>query len=176
MIKIGARRAVAGIAVAVLAGAAGLISSGPARADTITASTTCTNPFTSPMTGPSSFDLEVPADTVVGTAVNVTVTFPFTNNSGFDVSDANSFTQAVATTGTAENPVTLTGTGSTGPVANGSTVTVTASGTWTPDQAGTATFTLGSFSFNIVAFGFTVPVSCTFDSTPPAVSSTVSAS
>jgi hypothetical protein len=176
MIKIGARRALSGIAVAVLAGTAGLISSGPARADTITAATTCTNPFTSPMAGPSSFDLEVPANTIVGSAVNVTVTFPFTNNSGFNVSDANSFTQAIATTGTSENPVTVTGTGSTGPVANGGTVTVTASGTWTPDQAGTATFTLGNFSFNIVAFGITVPVSCTFNSPPPAVSSVVSAS
>ncbi len=176
MIKIGARRAVAGIAVAVLAGAAGLISSGPARADTITAATTCTNGFTGSTAGPSSFDVEVPANTVVGDTVNVTVSFPFTNNSGFDLSDANSFTQAIATTGTSENPVTVTGTGSTGPVANGATVTVNASGTWTPDQTGTATFTLGNFSFNVVAFGFTVPVSCTFDSTPPSVNSVVSAS
>ena len=43
-------------------------------------------------------------------------------------------------------------------------------------QAVTATFTLGDFSFDIVALGLTIPVSCTFDSTPPAVSSVVSPS
>jgi len=52
----------------------------------------------------------------------------------------------------------------------------TGAAAWTPDQAGTATFTLGDFSFDIVAFGITIPVSCTFDSTPPAVSSVVSSS
>jgi hypothetical protein len=175
MIKIGTRRVLSGIAVATLAAAAGLISSGTARADTITAATTCTNPYTAAQAGPSSFDVEIPATTVVGTTVNATVTFTFTNNSGFDLSDTNSFTQAIATTGTAQNPVTVTA-GSQGAVANGSSVTVTESGTWTPDQAGTATFTLGNFSFNIVAFGITVPVSCTFNSTPAAVSSVVSSS
>jgi hypothetical protein len=175
MINIGTRRLLAGSAVAALAVAAGLISSGPARADTITSSTTCTNPYTGSVVGPSSFDVEIPATAVVGDTVDVTVTFPFTNNSGYDLSDANSFTQAIATTGTAENPVTVTA-GSQGAVSNGGTVTVTESGTWTPDEAGTAAFTLGDFSFNIVAFGITVPVSCTFDSTPAAVSSVVSSS
>lgn len=88
---------------------------------------------------------------------------------------ANSFTQAIATTGTAENPVTVTA-GSQGAVANGASVTVTESGTWTPDEVGTATFTLGDFSFDTVVLGITIPVSCTFDSTPAAVSSVVSAS
>jgi hypothetical protein len=175
MIKIGTRRVLSGVAVAVLAGAAGLISSGSAHADTVTSTTTCTNPYTGSVAGPSSFDVEIPATAVVGDAVNVTVTFPFTNNSGYDLSDTNSFTQAIATTGTAENPVTVTA-GDGGAVANGATITVTATGTWTPDQVGTATFTLGDFSFNVVAFGITIPVSCTFDSAPAAVSSVVSAS
>jgi hypothetical protein len=175
MIKIGTRRLLSGTAVVALAVTAGLISSGTARADTITASTTCTNAFTGANAGPSSFDVEIPATAVVGDPVAVTVSFPFTNNSGYDLSDANSFTQAITTTGTDENPVTVTA-GSQGAVPNGSTVTVTEAGTWTPDQAGTATFTLSDFSFDIVAFGITVPVSCTFDSTPPAVSSVVSSS
>jgi hypothetical protein len=175
MIKIGTRRLVSGIAVAALAAAAGLLSSGPASADTIAATTTCTNPYTGAQAGPSSFDVEVPATAVVGDTVNVTVSFPFTNSSGYDLSDANSFTQAIATTGTAENPVTVTA-DSQGAVPNGTTITVTESGAWTPDQAGTATFTLGDFSFDIVALGITIPVSCTFDSTPPAVSSVVSSS
>jgi hypothetical protein len=175
MIKIGKRRLLSGTAVATLAVGAGLISSGPARADTITTSTTCTNAYTGAAAGPSSFDVEIPATAVVGDPVAVTVSFPFTNSSGYDLSDANSFTQAIATTGTGENPVTVTA-GSQGAVPNGTTITVTESGTWTPDQAGTATFTLGDFSFDIVAFGITIPVSCTFDSTPPAVSSVVSSS
>ena len=176
MIKIGTRRLLCGSAVAALAVAAGLVSSGPARADTtITAATTCTNPYTGSVVGPSSFDVNIPATSVVGDTVDVTVTFPFTNDSGYDLSDANSFTEAITTTGTAENPVTVTA-GSQGAIANGATVTVTASGTWTPDEVRTATFTLGDFSFNIVAFGITVPVSCTFNSTPAAVSSVVSSS
>jgi hypothetical protein len=176
MIKIRTRRLLCGSAVAALAVATGLVSSGPARADTtITATTTCTNAFTGSNAGPTSFDVNIPATSVVGDTVDVTVSFPFTNSSGYDLSDANSFTQAIATTGTAENPVTVTA-GSQGAVPNGSTVTVTESGTWTPDEAGTATFTLGDFSFDIVAFGITVPVSCTFDSTPAAVSSVVSSS
>jgi hypothetical protein len=175
MTKIGIRRLASGFAAAAIVGAVGLMSSGPARADTITATTTCTNPYTAAMAGPDSFDVEIPTAAVVGDTVDVTVTFSFTNNSGYDVSDANSFTQAIATTGTAENPVTVTA-GSQGAVPNGSAVTVTEAGSWTPDQVGTATFTLSDFSFNIVVFGITVPVSCTFDSTPPAVSSVVSSS
>jgi hypothetical protein len=41
---------------------------------------------------------------------------------------------------------------------------------------GTATFTLGGFSFDTVVLGLTIPISCTFDATPAAVSSVVSAS
>ena len=146
----------------------------PASADTITGTTTCTNPFTGATAGPTSFDVGIPATATIGETVPVTVTFSFTNNSGFDLTDANTGTQAIATTGTSQNPITVTTTGSTGPVANGATVTVSETGTWTPDQAGTATFTLGNFSFNTIVFGFTVPVSCSFDATPAAVSSVVS--
>lgn len=171
MIRTGIRYAMAAAA----ATAIGLMFMAPANADTITSSTTCTNPYTAAQAGPSSFDVQVPATAVVGTAVDVTVSFTFTNNSGYDLSDVNNATQAIATTGTVQNPVTVTA-GSQGAVANGSSVTVSESGTWTPDQEGTATFTLGDFSFDTVVFGFTVPVSCTFDATPAAVSSVVSAS
>jgi len=64
--------------------------------------------------------------------------------------------------------------GSQGAVPNRSSVTVTESGTWTPDRAGTATFTLGTFTFSTVVFGLTIPVTCTFNATPAAVSSVVS--
>ncbi|HKT05136.1 MAG TPA: hypothetical protein VJT31_36940 [Rugosimonospora sp.] len=101
------------------------------------------------------------------------VTFTFTNNSGFNVSDLNTFSQTIATTGTATNPVTVTA-GSQGAVANGASVTVTESGTWTADKAGTVTFTPGTFTFNIAVLGITVPVSCSFNSTPAAVSTVVS--
>lgn len=175
MLGNGIRRLVCGVAVAVAAGAAGLMPAAAAHADTISATTTCSNPYTGAQAGPSSFDVEVPAAAVVGDPVSVTASFAFTNNSGYDISDLNSFTQAIATTGTTQNPVTVTA-GSQGAVANGSSVTVTESGTWTPDEAGTATFTLGDFSFNTVVFGLTIPVSCTFDTTPPAVNSVVSSS
>jgi hypothetical protein len=175
MIKTSVKRLLVGAAATAMAGAGGLLSVAPASAATITASTTCTNPYTGSQAGPSSFDVEVPATAVVGDTVEVTVTFSFTNSSGYAITDVNNFTQAIATTGTAENPVTVTA-GSQGGVANGSSVTVTESGTWTPDEAGTAAFTLGDFSFDTVVFGLTIPVSCTFDSTPPAVSSVVSSS
>ena len=175
MISTGMKRLLAGAAATAAVGAGGLLSVTPASADTITSTTTCTNPYTAAQAGPSSFDVEIPATAVVGDTVDVTVSFSFTNSSGYDISDLNSFTQAIATTGTAENPVTVTA-GSQGAVANGDSVTVTESGTWTPDEVGTATFTLGDFSFDTVVLGITIPVSCTFDSTPAAVSSVVTSS
>jgi hypothetical protein len=159
--------------VAATAAAASLMWMAPAAATTVTSSTTCSNPFTGPQAGPSSFDLVVPATATVGTAVPVTVSFTFVNSSGYAISDLNSFSHAVATTGTGQNPLTLTA-GSQGTVANGASVTVTERGTWTPDRAGTATFTLGTYRFNTAVFGVTVPVTCTFNATPGAVSSVVS--
>ena len=175
MMTNGMRRLASAAAVAAIVAAAGLMAAAAAHADTIAASTTCSNPYTGSQPGPSSFDVEIPAAAVVGDQVDVTVSFAFTNSSGYDINDLNGFTQAIATTGTAENPVTVTA-GPQGEVPNGSSVTVTETGTWTPDEAGTATFTLGDFSFNTVVFGITVPVSCTFDTTPPAVSSAVTSS
>jgi hypothetical protein len=176
MIRTGMKRLLAGTAATVAAAAGGgLLSVAPASADTISSSTTCSNAYTGAQAGPSSFDVGIPSTAVVGDTVDVTVSFSFTNNSGYDITDLNSFTQAIATTGTAENPVTVTA-GSQGEVPNGGSITVTESGTWTPDEAGTATFTLGDFSFDTVVFGITIPVSCTFDSTPAAVSSVVSSS
>lgn len=169
MIKTGVKY----LAAAATAAAMSLAWMAPASATTVTASTTCTNPYTAAQAGPSSFDLVVPETATVGTAVAVTVSFAFTNSSGYAISDLKAFSQAVATTGTGQNPVTVTA-GSQGAVPNGSSVTVTESGTWTPDQAGTATFTLGTFTFSTVVFGLTIPVTCTFNATPAAVSSVVS--
>src|SRR3954471_1622162 len=92
---------------------------GPAAADPITSATTCTNPYTGSQAGPDTFDVVIPATATVGEAVPVTVTFSFTNNSGYAVSDVNTFTQDIATTGTAQNPVTVTA-GSQGAVPDGS--------------------------------------------------------
>ena len=156
-----------------VAGMLTLMWATPAAADPIATSTTCTNPYTGSQAGPDTFDVVIPATATVGEAVPVSVTFSFTNSSGYAVSDVNSFTQAIATTGTAQNPVTVTA-GSQGAVPDGSSVAVTETGTWTPDQAGTATFTLGDFSFNTVVLGITIPITCTFDTPPPAVSSVVS--
>jgi len=158
---------------AATASALSLLWMAPASADPVTSSTTCTNPYTAAQAGPSSFDVGIPATAVVGTPVAVTVAFTFTNSSSYTIRDLNSFSQAIATTGTAQNPVTVTA-GSQGAVPSGSSITVTESGTWTPDQAGTATFTLGTFTFNSVVLGVTIPITCTFDSTPAAVSSVVS--
>jgi hypothetical protein len=173
MIKTRVKRLLTGSAAIAAASASSLMFVAPASADTITQSTTCTNPYTAAQAGPSSFDVQIPSAVSVGQAVPITVSFTFTNNSGYTISDLNSFTQSIATTGPADNPTTVTA-GSQGSVANGSSVTVTESGTWTPSAAGTATFTLGNFSFNTVVFGLTVPVSCTFDATPAAVTSTAS--
>jgi hypothetical protein len=171
MIRTGAKC----LSAAAAAGTLCLMSVAPASADTIASSTTCTNPYTGSQAGPSSFDIEVPSTAVVGESVPVTVSYTFSNNSGYAISDVNTFTQAITTTGTAQNPVTVTA-GSQGAVANGSSITVTQSGTWTPDAAGDATFTLSDFSFTTVVLGLTIPVSCTFDATPGAVGSVVSAS
>jgi len=145
----------------------------PARADVFTVTTTCTNPYTGSQAGPTAFDVQIPATAVVNQAVSVTVSFTFTNSSGYNITDVNTVSQTIATTGTAQNPVTVTA-GSQGAVPNGTSHTVVQTGTWTPDVAGTATFTLGAFTFNTVAFGLTIPVSCTFTSTAPTVSSVVS--
>ena len=118
MMTNGLRRLASAAAVAATVAAAGLMAAAPAHADTIAASTTCSNPYTGSQAGPSSFDVEIPAAAVVGDQVDVTVSFAFTSSSGYDISDPNSFTQAIATTGTAENPVTVTA-GSQGEVPNG---------------------------------------------------------
>lgn len=160
------------VLVAIAAGAVAIMSVVPANAATITSATTCTNSFTGSQAGPSSFNVQIPATAVVGTAVPVTVAFTFVNNSGYAITNLTNFSQAIATTGTAQNPITATA-GSQGAVANGASVTVTESATWTPSAAGTATFRIGTFTFNTIVFGLTIPVTCTFNATPAAVSSVV---
>lgn len=174
MTKTGARRLLAVIATIAAVGAANVALAAPAFADTVAAPTTCTNAFAAPQAGPSSFDVDIPSTVVAGQPVPVTVTFAFTNSSSFRISDIDRFTQTIATTGPAANPLTVTA-GSRGPLAAGATYTITESGTWTPDAAGTATFTLGDFSFRTRVFGLDIPVSCSFDSVPPAVTRTVTA-
>ena len=78
MMTNGMRRLAAAAAVAATV-AAGLMAAAPAHADTISASTTCSNPYTGSQAGPSSFDVEIPAAAVVGDQVDVTVSFAFTN-------------------------------------------------------------------------------------------------
>jgi len=168
MIKIYGKALLAAVAASVLA----MVWTSPARADVFTVTTTCTNPYTGSQAGPTSFDVQIPAATVVNQAVPVVVSFTFTNSSGYNITDVNTVQQTIATTGTAQNPITVTA-GSQGAVPNGTSHTVVQTGTWTPDVVGTATFTLGAFTFNTVAFGLTIPVSCTFTSAAPSLSSVV---
>lgn len=157
----------------VTAGALTMTWAGPARADTFTVTTQCSNPFTDPQAGPTSFDLSVPAAAVVGQATAVTASFSFANNSGYAIDDLNTFSQPVtAVNGSDTSTVTLSA-GSQGAVPNGSSVTVTETGSWTPTTAGTTTLTAGTFTFNTSAFGFTIPITCTFTSAAPAVTSVV---
>lgn len=144
----------------------------PAQADPYTVTTSCSNPYTGSQAGPTAFDVQIPATATVGQAVPVSVAFTFTNASGFNIDDVNNIRQNIATTGTGQNPVTVTA-GSQGPVPNGANLTVTQTGTWTPDVAGTATFTLGDFLFDTIAFGLTIPITCTFTSAAPSLSSVV---
>ncbi len=58
MMTNGMRRLASAAAVAATVAAAGLMAAAPARADTIPASTTCSNPYTGSQAGPSSFDVE----------------------------------------------------------------------------------------------------------------------
>jgi hypothetical protein len=164
------------VSKSVLAGAVASFVSvagvGPARADTFPVTTSCTNPYTGEQPGPTAFDVQLPSTAVVGQSVPVSVSFTFTNASGYNIDDVNNFSQTIATTGPAPNPLTVTA-GSLGAVPNGNSLTVTQTGTWTPQAEGTATFTLGNFAFNTSTFGLNIPISCTFTSAPPTVSSVV---
>ena len=59
MMTNGLRRLASAAAVAATVAAAGLMAAAPARADTVPASTTCSNPYTGSQAGPSSFDVEI---------------------------------------------------------------------------------------------------------------------
>lgn len=161
------RRLIAGAAAGFTVSASGIaLVSSAAQAETITAPTTCTNPYTSAQAGPSSFTFTVPSLIRVGTKVPVELSFVFTNDTGFAITDLNTFSMSKAT------PVALTA-GSQGPVANGATKDVTLAGTWTPKAKGKQIISASSWTFNVVAVGLTIPVTCTFNSTVPSITRTV---
>ena len=157
-------------AAGIVAGLASVALTAPAAyAETITSATICANPFTGAQAGPSSFTFTVPTTIHPGDSVAVQLSFTVANSSGFPITDLNTFSMAGAT------PVALTA-GSQGAVANGSSVTVTLSGTWSPAATGTQTIAASGWTFNTVAFGLTIPVTCSFSSTAPSITRTVTAS
>ena len=164
------------ISKSVLAGAvAGFVAVAwmvPARADTFTVTTTCTNPYTGTQAGPTLFDVQVPSTVVVGQSVPVTVSFTFTNASGYNIDDVNNFSQTIFHAGPVPNPFTVTA-GSLGAVPNGESRTVTQTGTWTPQAEGAATFTLGAASFDPLAYRSNDAISCTYACTPQSVSTVI---
>jgi len=161
------RRLIAGAAVGLALSASSIaLMSSAARAETFTASTTCTNPYTAAQAGPSSFTFTVPAVIHVGKSVPVQLSFVFANSTGYSITDINSFSMSKAT------PVALTA-GSQGGVANGAEKTVTLAGTWAPKATGKQTISAAGWTFNVVALGITIPVSCVFNSTPPSITRTV---
>jgi hypothetical protein len=163
------RRLLAGAVTSLAVSASGLaLTATAAQAETIAATTTCTNPYTSAQAGPSSFTFTVPTVIHTGDSVPIQLSFDFANTSGYDLSDVNSFSMASAT------PVALAA-GSQGAIANGATKTITLTGTWSASAAGTQAITAAGWTFNIVVGTFTIPVSCTFDSTVPSITRTVSA-
>jgi hypothetical protein len=153
----------------VLAGsvvAAAALTATAASAETVAATTSCSNPFTGAQPGPSSFTFTVPTTIHPGDSVPIQLSFAVANNSGFDITDINTFSMPGAL------PVALTA-GSQGAVANGSSATVTLTGTWSPTATGTQAITAANWTFDTVALGLTIPVTCTFTSAPPSVTRTV---
>jgi hypothetical protein len=142
------------------------LASSAASAETIAATTSCANPFTGAQAGPSSFTFTVPATIHPGDSVPVQLSFDFANTSGFSITDVNSFSMPGAA------PVALTA-GSQGAIANGASATVTLTGTWSPSATGAQTISASNWTFNTVAFGLTIPVTCTFTSAPPSVTRAV---
>jgi len=160
------RRLIAGAAAGFTLSTASIaLASTAAQAETISATTTCTNPYTAAQAGPTSFAFTVPTLIRVGDKVTIKLGFVFTNNSGVAITDLNSFSMP-------GKPVTLTA-GSQGAVANGATKAVTLTGSWAPKAKGTQTISAANWTFNVVAAGFTIPVTCSFTSAVPSVTRTV---
>lgn len=168
MPKMSWSRALAGAAVSAAVGLSSIVMTSPAaHAEVIETATECANPFTGSQAGPSSFSLTAPTTIHVGDSVPIQFSFTFVNNSGFPITDLNSFSMPGAT------PVALTA-GSQGAVANGGSVTVAMTGTWSPTAKGAQTIAAtSSWTFNTIAFGLTIPVTCTFTSAPPSITRTV---
>ena len=164
------RRLIAAAAAAVAlpgaTAAAVALTATAASAETVAATTSCSNPFTGAQPGPSSFTFTVPTTIHPGDSVPIQLSFAVANNSGFSITDLNTFSMPDAL------PVALTA-GSQGAVANGGAATVTLTGTWSPTATGTQTITAADWTFNTVALGLTIPVTCTFTSAPPSVTRTV---
>lgn len=153
-------------AAAALALASPVLAATAASAETVPATTSCSNPFTGAQPGPSSFTFTVPATVHPGDTVPVQLSFSVANNSGFDITDLNSFAMPGAL------PVALSA-GSQGAVPNGGAATVTLTGTWSPTTTGPQAISAAGWTFNTVALGLTIPVTCTFTSAPPSVTRTV---
>lgn len=156
----------AAAAAAAMALASPVLAATAAAAETVPATTSCSNPFTGAQPGPSSFTFTVPTTIHPGDSVPIQLSFAVANTSGFDITDINSFSMPGAL------PVALTA-GSQGAVANGSSATVTLTGTWSPTTTGTQTISAAGWTFDTVALGLTIPVTCTFTSAPPSVTRTV---
>jgi hypothetical protein len=161
------RRLIAGAAVGVTVSASSIaLMASAAQAETITAPTTCTNPYTAAQAGPSSFTFTVPSLIRVGSKVPIELSFVFANSTGIAITDITSFSMSGAT------PVALTA-GSQGGVANGGTADVTLAGTWVPKATGKQIISASSWTFDVDAAGLTIPVACKFNSTVPSISRTV---
>jgi hypothetical protein len=153
-------------ATAAIALASPVLLATAASAETVAAITSCANPFTGAQLGPSSFTFTVPATIHPGDTVPIQLSFAVANNSGFNITDINSFAMPDAV------PVALSA-GSQGAVPNGGSATVTLTGTWSPTAVGPQTISTAGWTFNTVALGLTIPVTCTFTSAPPSVTRTV---
>lgn len=153
-------------AAAAMALASPVLAATAAAAETVPATTSCSNPFTGAQPGPSSFTFTVPATIHPGDTVPIQLSFAVANNSGFSITDINTFAMPDAL------PVALSA-GSQGAVPNGGSSTVTLTGTWSPTTTGPQAITAAGWTFNTVALGLTIPVTCTFTSAAPSVTRTV---
>ena len=168
MTRMSWRRLFATAAAVLAVGGSGVTLISPAaQAETITAPTTCTIPGFGSSAGPSTFTFTVPKLIHAGTAVPIQLSTTITNNYGVTVTSVSNIRMAGA------KPVPLASTKTYGPIANGTTVTVTVSGTWKPKAAGTQTITAATWTFTAVALGATFNASCTFNKTVPSVTRTV---
>jgi hypothetical protein len=167
MVRMSWRRLFAAAAVLTVSGSGVALIPSAAQAEIIPAATTCTIPGFGSSPGPSSFTFTVPKLIHVGSKVPIQLSTTVTNNYGITVTSLSNIDMAGA------KPVALTSSKTYGPIDNGTSVTVTLSGTWTPKAAGTQTITAARWTFTAVALGSTFNASCTFNKTVPSIIRTV---